>query len=66
MKTIRMTTFAAEVEARKRELGVVDDEATTEALRNKGSTRTPEKRAFLVRIEARAKAAGRKPVRAYY
>ena len=46
MKTIRMATFAAEVEARKRELGVVDDEATTEALRNKGSSRTPEKRAL--------------------
>lgn len=66
MKTFSMTAFAAEVEARKREMGVVDDEATTEALRNKGSTRTPEKRAFLVRIEARAKAAGRKPVRAYF
>jgi hypothetical protein len=61
-----MATFAAEVEARKHELGFVDDEATTEALRNKGSTRTPAKRAFLVRIEARAEAAGRKPVRAYY
>ncbi|WP_397585818.1 hypothetical protein [Sphingorhabdus sp.] len=57
MKTIRMATFAAEVEARKRELGVVDYEATKEALRNKGGTRTPEKRAFLVRIEVRAKAA---------
>ncbi len=66
MKTFSMTAFAAEVEARKREMGVVDDEATTETLRNKGSTRTPEKRAFLARIEARAKAAGRKPVRAYY
>lgn len=66
MKTISMAAFAAEIEAKKRELGIVDDEATTEALRNKGGARTPMKRAFLARIEARAKAAGRKPVRAYY
>lgn len=66
MKTISMAAFAAEIEAKKRELGIVDDEATTEALRNKGGARTPTKRAFLARIEARAKAAGRKPVRAYY
>lgn len=66
MKTISMAAFAAEVEARKRELGFVDDEATTEVLRNKGSTRTPEKRAFLARIAKRATAAGEDPVRSYY
>lgn len=66
MKTISMAAFAAEVEARKRELGVVDDEATTEALRNKGSTRTPKKRAFLARIAKRAIASGKEPVRSYY
>lgn len=66
MKIISMAAFAAEVEARKRELGYVDDDTTTEALRNKGTTRTPEKRAFLARIAKRAFAAGREPVRAYY
>jgi hypothetical protein len=66
MKTISMATFAAEIEARKLELGFVDDEPTTEALRNKGSTRTPEKRAFLARLERRAIAAGDEPVRSYY
>lgn len=66
MKTISMTAFAAEIEARKRELGFVDDEATTEALRNKGSTRTPKKRAFLARIAKRAIAAGKDPVRSYH
>lgn len=66
MKTISMAAFAAEIEARKRELGFVDDEATTEALRNKGGTRTPRKRAFLARIARRAVAAGREPVRSYF
>lgn len=66
MKTISMAAFAAEVEARKRELGLVDDEATTEALRNKGTARTPEKRAFQARMASRAKAAGEESVRAYY
>jgi hypothetical protein len=66
MKTISMADFAAETEARKRELGLVDDEAITEDLRNKGSARTPKKRAFLARIEKRAIAAGKKPIRSYY
>jgi hypothetical protein len=66
MKTISMADFAAEIEARKRELGLVDDEAITEALRNKGSTRTPKKRAFLARIDKRAISAGKKPIRSYY
>ena len=66
MKTISMAAFAAEVEARKRALGLLDDEATTEALRNKGGTRTPEKRAFLARMTKRATAAGKEPVRSYY
>ena len=66
MKTIRMADFAAEIETRKRELGIVDDDATTEALRNKGSTRTLKKRALLARIEKRALAAGKVPVRSYY
>ncbi len=53
-------------DARKAGLGMVDDAATTEALRNKGGQRTPEKRELLRRAEARARAAGREPVRAYY
>lgn len=57
-KTISMATFATEVEARKRELGFAGDEATTEVLRNKGTARTPEKRAILARMARRAQAAG--------
>lgn len=66
MKTISMADFTAQIEARKREIGMVDDATTTEAMRNKGGNRTPKKRAFLSRIDGRAKAAGKTPVRAYY
>ena len=66
MVTISMADFTAQIEARKREIDMVDDAATTEAMRNKGGNRTPEKRVLLARIEERAIAAGRKPVRSYY
>ncbi len=66
MVTISMADFTAQIEARKREIGMVDDAATTEAMRNKGGNRTPKKRALLSRIEGRAIAAGRKPLRSYY
>ena len=66
MVTISMADFTAQIEARKREIGMVDEAATTEAMRNKGTNRTPQKRVLLARIEERAIAAGRKPVRSYY
>lgn len=66
MTTISMAKLRDHVEARKREIGWVDDDASTDALRNKGGNRTPEKRASLARIDARAIAAGKKPTRSYY
>lgn len=64
MTTLR--TFLAAVEARKASLGMSDTPAATEAMRNKGACRTPEKRELLRRVEARAIAAGREPVVSYY
>ena len=58
--------FLARVEARKAALGMSDMPAATEAMRNKGARRTPEKRELLRRVEARAVAAGRRPVISYY
>ena len=66
MTTISMAKLRDHVEARKREIGWVDDDAATDALRNKGGNRTPEKRAALARIDARAIAIGKKPTRSYY
>jgi hypothetical protein len=66
MTTISMAKLRDHVEARKREIGWVDDDASTDALRNKGDNRTPEKRDSLARIDARAIAAGKKPTRSYY
>ena len=66
MKTINMADFANQIEAKKREIGMVDDADTTEMLRNKGANRTPKKRALLSRIEERALSAGREPIRAYF
>ena len=54
------------VRARRKELGLADSEEATEALRNKGHTRTPEKRALLRSIRRRALRAGLEPVKAYY
>lgn len=58
--------FITEAEQRKRELGLSDDAAAVEALRNKGGTRTPRKRALLERSEQRARKAGRKPIPAHF
>jgi hypothetical protein len=62
MKTITLTALREQVERKKAAIGWVDDEANTATLRNAGLVRTPVKRALLARIEARAKAAGRKPL----
>lgn len=66
MTTISMAKLREHVEAKKREIGWVDDDTSTDALRNKGGNRSPEKRAFLARVDARAIAAGKKPTRSYY
>ncbi len=66
MKTITLADFASQIEAKKLEIGMAEDAETIEGLRNKGTNRTPQKRALLARIEERAIAAGRKPVRSYY
>ncbi|MBV9655817.1 MAG: hypothetical protein JOZ42_14780 [Acetobacteraceae bacterium] len=66
MRFTTLSALTAWTEARKAELGMVDDAATTEAMRNKGASRTPEKRELLRRADERARAAGRKPVLAYF
>jgi hypothetical protein len=66
MTTISMAKLRDHVEAKKREIGWVDDDTSTDALRNKGGNRTSEKRAALARIDARAIAAGKNPTRSYY
>jgi hypothetical protein len=66
MTTIRLRDYLGQVEARKAALGMADTAAETDALRNKGARRTPEKRELLGRARARATAAGQPPVRAYF
>lgn len=65
---VRLTLeeLLAAIEARKAALGLRDTPDTTEALRNKGAGRTPEKRELLKRAENRALAAGRKPVPGHF
>ena len=63
---ITLRELLARVEARKAELGMIDAPAATEAMRNKGGQRPPAKRELLRRAAARARAAGRKPVIAYF
>jgi len=66
MKTITFTALRDQVEAKKTAIGWIDDEVTTDALRNSGVARTPAKREMLARIETRAKAAGRTPLKSNY
>ncbi len=66
MKTITFAALRNQVEAKKAAIGWIDDEVTTDALRNSGVARTPAKREMLERIEARAKAAGRPPLKSNY
>lgn len=66
MKTIKLNDLLARTEVRKRELGVIETASATEALRNKGSSRTPEKRELLRRAELRARQANRKSVASHY
>ncbi|MDO9501546.1 hypothetical protein [Falsiroseomonas sp.] len=66
MVKLTLAELQMKIEARKAELGLTDTPEQTEALRNKGANRTPEKRELLRRIEQRAKAAGRTPPRAHF
>ena len=58
--------FLAGIEACKARLGLTDTPAATEAVRNKGAQRTPEKRELLHRAAARGQATGREPVISYH
>jgi hypothetical protein len=65
-KSITFAEHRAFVVKRKAELGIIDSPERTEALRNKGLNRTPEKRELLRRAQERAIAAGVKPIKAYF
>lgn len=67
-KSIAITDLRAFVRQRKAELGLdlIDSPERTEALRNKGLNRTPEKRELLRRSQDRAIAAGVSPVKSYF
>ena len=66
MTTIDLRTHLVWAEKRKAELGIVEDEAWVEALRNKGLNRTPEKRELMRRVEERARQAGVPVLKSYY
>lgn len=58
--------FVAETEQRQRDLGIDQSAEATEALRNKGTRRTPRKRAMLAAMAERARSAGRRAIPAHY
>ncbi len=58
--------FLAEAERRKAELGISNDEASTEELRNKGGSRSAAKRRLLARAKERARGSGRPAARSYF
>lgn len=66
MKTMTFSDLRARIADKKRELGWSDSAESIERLRNKGGARTPQKREFLSRIDARVRAAGLEPNRSYY
>jgi flagellum-specific peptidoglycan hydrolase FlgJ len=61
---ITLAVLRQQIRERKQALGIT--EAEIRAARNAGLRRSPEKRAFLARIQARARAAGQTPVPAEY
>jgi hypothetical protein len=67
-RTISLLDLWASIDQRKAELGLdlIDSPERTEALRNKGMNRTPEKRELLRRSQERAIAAGVQPVKSYF
>ena len=66
MRVTKLTDFLAARQARAERAGITFTPEYTEALRNKGARRTPEKRAALRRIEERCAEAGVEPLKAYY
>lgn len=64
--TLDFYTFVSEAEQRKRQLEIDESPEAVDAMRNKGRRRSPEKRAMLANASARARAAGRAAVPAYY
>lgn len=66
MIAITLDELLAGIRQRKAALGIVDSQEWTEAMRNSGSLRTPQKRALLARIEARAREVGVEPVPSNY
>ena len=66
MKTITFTALRDQVERKKAAIGWLDDDVSTDALRNSGMARTSAKRELLARIDSRAKAAGRPPLKSNY
>lgn len=65
MKTITLNDLLSRIDEKKRLLGLADTAATTEALRNKGGSRSLEKQELLRRAELRARQAGRDPIISY-
>lgn len=59
---IALADLLAGIRNQKALLGTVDTVERTEAMRNNGRRRTPEKRAMLAGIDARADAVGVKPL----
>jgi hypothetical protein len=66
MKTLELGSYLESVQARKATLSADSAMLAAEPCRNGGSRRTASKRSTLARAEARANAAGVKPVRANY
>lgn len=60
MIEISLVKLSREIAARKAAIGGLSKERIERA-RNKGATRTPEKRALLTKLDALAKEAGRAP-----
>ncbi len=66
MKTIDLRVHLEWAAKRKAELGLEDTPERTEAMRNKGANRTPEKRELMRRVEERARKAGVLVLKSYY
>jgi hypothetical protein len=65
MRTLTLTGFLAEIERRKLGLAMDESAGAVDALRNKGGSRTPAKRAIIERARDRARRAGVRPQRSY-
>ncbi len=63
---VPLSDFLAGIRERKAELGIIDTPERTEAMRNTGARRTPQKRAMLKRMDERASDAGVVPPKANF